>query len=147
MAGTMTGARDRTNSASRKAYSSRALRLIWHQLELVGHPAELGKRTGLHLLHRPAAMHLHRRFGDADIAGDLFAEAAARDLNHDLALPGAQRREALPDSDQSLFILPPGTIAREAELNGVEELLVAEWLGQELNGAALHRLHRHGNVA
>src|SRR6266700_4418828 len=112
MAGTMTGARDRTNRASRKAFSSRALRLIWHQLEFVGHPAELGKRTGLHLLHRPAAMHLHRRFGDADIVGDLFAEAAARDLNHDLALPGASRGEALPEVVQALIIFPPCTIAR-----------------------------------
>ena len=66
-----------------------ALRLVRHQLELVDHSAELGKRTGLHLLHRPAAMHLHRGFGDADIVGNLFAQAAARHLNYDLALPGA----------------------------------------------------------
>jgi hypothetical protein len=33
-------------------------------------------------------MLLHRGFGDADIVGDLFAQAAARDLNHDLALRG-----------------------------------------------------------
>ena len=95
----------------------------------------------------PAAMHLHGGFGDADIAGNLFAEAAARDLNHDLALPGAQRFEALPEGGQSLFILPPSTIAREAELNGVEEVLITERLRQELNGTALHRLHRHRDVA
>ena len=47
------------------------------------------KRTGLHLPHRPAAVHLHRGFGDADIVGNLFAQAAARHLNYDLALPGA----------------------------------------------------------
>jgi hypothetical protein len=35
------------------------------KLEPVGHPAEFGKRAGLHFLHRPAAMHLHRGFGDA----------------------------------------------------------------------------------
>ena len=29
------------------------MRLIRDELELVGHSAELGKRTGLHLLHRP----------------------------------------------------------------------------------------------
>src|SRR6516165_7642162 len=43
------------------------------QLELVDYLAELWKRAGFHLLHRPAAMHLHRRFGDADIVGNLFA--------------------------------------------------------------------------
>jgi hypothetical protein len=76
--GTTTGApgsliRPRS-SASRKAYSSVELRLVWHQLEFVGHSAKLGKRTGLHLLHRPAAVHLHRIFGDADIV----ARAAVR---------------------------------------------------------------------
>jgi hypothetical protein len=53
------------------------LRRVGHQLELVSHSAEIAKRTGLHFLHRPAAMHLHRGFGDADIVGGLFAQAAA----------------------------------------------------------------------
>ncbi len=47
----------------------------------------------------------------------------------------------------ALFVLPSGTIAGEAELNSVEELLIPEGLCQELNGAALHRLHRHRDVA
>lgn len=34
-------------------------------------------------------MHFDRGFGDADIVGNLFTQAAAGDLNHDLALPGA----------------------------------------------------------
>src|SRR5215471_7732680 len=68
--------------------SSGALWLVRYELELVGHSAELGKRTGLHLLHRPAAVHLHGGFGDADIVGNLFAQAATRDLDHHLALPG-----------------------------------------------------------
>ena len=55
------------------------LRLLGHELELVGHSAKLGKRTGVHFSHRPAAVNLHRGFGDADIVGDLFAQAAARD--------------------------------------------------------------------
>src|SRR5262245_63932553 len=92
---------DRTNGASRKAYSSGTLRLVRNQLELVGHTAELGKRTGFHLLHRPAAMHLHRGFGDADIEGNLLAQAAARHLNHDFAFPRAERGEALPEVRQS----------------------------------------------
>jgi hypothetical protein len=59
------------------------------RLELLDHSAELGKRTRVHFPHRPAAMHLHRGFGDAAIEGNLFAQATTRDLNHDLALPGA----------------------------------------------------------
>src|SRR5262249_30052546 len=48
---------------------------------------------------------------------------------------------------QSLFIFPPRTITGKAELNGVEQVLIAERLGQKLNGASLHRLDRHRDVA
>ena len=89
---------------------------------------------GLHLVHQTAAMHLHGGFGNADIARNLFAEPAARDLNHDLALPGAQRLEAFPEGGQSFLILPLSAITREAELNGVEEFLITKRLRKELNG-------------
>src|SRR5271167_3719130 len=112
---------------------SGVLRLLGHELELVDHSAELGKRTGVHLPHRPATVDLHRGFGDADIAGNLFAEATARDLNHDLALPGTKRREALPKGGQSHFILSPSTITRKAKLNRVEQLLITERLRQEVD--------------
>src|SRR6202140_4392220 len=92
-------------------------------------------------------MHLHGGFGKADIARNLFAKAAVRDLNHDLALPGAQRLEAFPERGQSFLILPPSAITIEADLNGVEELLITERLRKELNGTTLHCLHRHRDVA
>src|SRR3954447_9392561 len=104
--------------------SAGALRLHGYQFELVRHSAQLGKRTGIHLVHQTASMHLHGGLGNADIARNLFAKAAVRDLNHDLALPGAQRLEASPEGGQSFFILTPAAIAREAELNGVEKLLI-----------------------
>src|ERR1700716_486608 len=94
-------------------FGSAVVLLLGYQLQLLRHSAERDNRGSPHLFHQTAAVHLHRGFGDADIAGNLFAEATARDLNHDLALSGAQRREALPESDESLFILPPSTIARE----------------------------------
>ena len=56
---------------------SGALRLLRYEVELVGHSSELGKRTGVHLLHRPAAMHLHGRFGNANIVSNLFAKTTA----------------------------------------------------------------------
>jgi hypothetical protein len=41
---------------------SGVLRLLRHKLELVGHSAELGERTGVHFPHRPAAVDLNRRW-------------------------------------------------------------------------------------
>ena len=32
-------------------------------------------------------------------------------------------------------------------MNGVEKVLIAERLGKKLDGAAFHRLHRHGDIA
>src|SRR5258705_13949868 len=94
-----------------------------------------------------AAMHLHGGFGDADIASNLLAKATVRDMNHDLALPGTERLEALAESRQGFFILTPGTITSEAGLDGIKKDLITEWLREELDGAAFHRLHRHGDVA
>src|ERR1700677_3040003 len=123
------------------------LRTFGHQLELLGHSTEFGKRSGVHLPHRSAAVDFHSGFGDTDFVGDLFAEATPRDLNHDLALPRTKRSEALPEGGRSLFILSPSAITRKAELNRFEQLLIPKRLCQELDGAAFHRLHRHRNVA
>jgi hypothetical protein len=53
---------------------------------------------GLHPLRKTAAVHLTPR-------------DTARDLNHDLALPGTQRREALAENDKSLLTIPQSEIA------------------------------------
>jgi hypothetical protein len=49
--------RGTSSSNVNKCVGSGAVRFIRYQLELVGHSAELGKGTSLHLLHRLAAMH------------------------------------------------------------------------------------------
>jgi hypothetical protein len=64
-----------------------ALRAVRYKFELVGHSTELRKR--MDLPHRLAAVNLHRSFGNAQIAGYLFAKAAARDRNRDVAFPWA----------------------------------------------------------
>src|SRR5260370_34545256 len=91
-------------------------------------------------------MDLHRGFRDTEVVGDLLAEAAPHDLDHYRAFPWAQRIEPRPERAQGLFILAPSTIASEAQLDRVDQVLITEWLGQELNGTALHRLHRHRDV-
>src|SRR5262249_55212693 len=98
-------------------------------------------------VHCPAAMHFDRCFRDADVVSNLFAEAAAHHLYHDLALPRAQRSEAVFQARQRLLTLPAYPVARKAELDGVKQILVAERLCEELDGAPLHRLNRHGNIA
>jgi hypothetical protein len=61
--------------------------------------------------------------------GNLLAKAATRDLNHDFALPGAQRAEALLERNNGLLALPPGAIASQAQLNGVQDDRETAWPG------------------
>src|SRR5580700_1971332 len=91
-------------------------------------------------------MHLHRGFGDADIVRNLFVEATRHHMEHDLPLAGAKGVETLPEHSQYPFTLLSGTVASEAGLNSVKQVLITEWLCEELYGAALHRLHGHWHV-
>jgi hypothetical protein len=81
-------------------------------------------------------MHFYGPFSESGIAGDLFAKAALRDVNHDLALARTQRFKTLLECSQRLFTRPPGTIMSEAGLNGIEKVLITERFCQELNGTA-----------
>src|ERR1700761_3658594 len=55
------------------------------EIDLIGHPHEVGKGTRIHLTHHPAAVDFYRDLADAEIAGDLLVETALDDLRHDLA--------------------------------------------------------------
>jgi hypothetical protein len=55
--------------------------------------------------------------------------------------------EPFPESTQRLMLLTSGAIARESEVNGVEKVLIAEWLREKLDGAPFHRLHTHWDIA
>src|ERR1700751_4813606 len=80
------------------------------------------------------------------MVGDLLAEAPLHNLDHYLAFPWGERFEARPERTQGLFILAPSTIASEAELDRVDQVLITERLGQELDSTRLYRLHRHRDV-
>src|SRR6516165_1447713 len=111
-----TGARPNAPAGAPQVGSG-ARRLMWHQIEEVRHPAELGKRTSLHLPHQVGAMHLHRRFGDTDIVGNLLVQATGHHMEHDLSLAGTERVETLSEPSQGLITLPSGSIARDSRLD------------------------------
>src|SRR5690349_22366157 len=57
-----------------------ALSAFRNKLELICHATQLRKRTGLHLSHQAAAMHLYGPLSETEIAGDLFGKSALRDM-------------------------------------------------------------------
>src|ERR1700749_3642361 len=92
-------------------------------------------------------MNLDGRFGDADISSYLFVEPPACDLHHDLAFARAQRFKSFSNRLLCSLIVEASLIACKADLDGVDQILIAERFRQKLNCASFHRLNRHWNVA
>src|SRR6266481_2353597 len=124
-----------------------ARRLFRCEVQLVGHPGQLRQGSRLHLSHDLAAMHFYSDLADADVEGDLLVEAASHHQGHHLALPGGKSLEARPQRGDCLFVLEPRAISREAQLDRVQQVLIAEGLGQELDRSSLYRLDGHRDVA
>src|SRR5215468_4822901 len=100
---------------------SETLWLLRFHIEDVSHPAELGKRTRLHLSHQVAAMHLHCTLREADIVGNLFVQATRHNMEHDLTLARAERVETRLEHGKRSFTLLTGAIASEAILDRVKK--------------------------
>ena len=115
--------------------------------ELVGEADELRDAAGLHFPHDLAAMHLDGHLADPELAGDLLVEPPGDDQRHHLALARGQRLEAGAQFGQPHLAGAAGAVLFERRADRVEQILVAERLGQELDGAGLHRPHRHRDVA
>src|ERR1700758_3447118 len=92
-------------------------------------------------------MDVYSSLADAEIPGYLFTETALCHLNHYFPLATTQCVEALLECARSLFLLLVGTILSERKIDRIEQVLLPKWLGQEFNGAALHRLYRHRDIA
>ncbi len=78
---------------------------------------------------------------------DLLVQQAGDDQRHDL--PFARRERRVDDFEA--HAAPPRARVRcgcaRAPADGAQQHVVVERLGQELDGARLHRLHRHRHVA
>jgi hypothetical protein len=78
---------------------------------------------------------------------DLFVQTAGHHHGHHLAFAGGERLEARPQGGDCPFVLQPRSISRKAQLNRVQQILIAERLGQELDRSSLYRLDGHRDVA
>ncbi len=92
-------------------------------------------------------MDLHRHLAQLEMSCNLFVPAAADDERKDFSFARGQRIEALPQFGNNTGLKPPGAIALDPRLDRIEQMLLMQGLGQELDGAGFHRPHRHGDVA
>src|SRR6516164_4194075 len=84
---------------------------------------------------------------DADVVGDLLVEATRHHQCHHLPLTGGESLEARPQCGDCLFVFQKRAIACQTQLYRVQQVLIAERLGQELDCSSLYRLDGHRDVA
>ena len=78
-------------------------------------------------------MDFYSDLADADVVGDLLVESAGHHQGHHLTLTRGERLETLPQRSDCLFVLQPRAITRQPQLDRVQQVLIAERLGQELD--------------
>jgi len=92
-------------------------------------------------------MDLYRTLSYAHIGGDLLVQPALCNLREYAELARCQGLDTRSESAQRFIFLASDAIASEPEINCVKEILIAERLGEKLDGTPFHCLHTHRNVA
>jgi hypothetical protein len=116
-------------------------------VERCGHPHQVRQRIDLHLAHHLASVGLHRDLADAELDSDLFIQEAGDDQCHDLPFARGERGVTVPKCSYFRPVSKRGLAALDGLLDGIQQRIVPEWLGQELHRAGLHRLHGGRHVA
>ena len=97
--------------------------------ECIGHPHQVGQRTGAHLPHHIAAMHLGSDFADPKFTRNLLVHQTRRDQAKYLLFTPGQCFETSKRLGNRTFSDATITIALERKLNRIEKILFAEWFG------------------
>src|SRR6202047_2719395 len=92
-------------------------------------------------------MDLYGDLADTDVVGDLLVEAASHHQGQHFTLARSESLEPRPQRCDRLFVLQPRAISREAQLDRVQQVLIAERLGQKLDRSSLYRLNGHRDIA
>jgi len=92
-------------------------------------------------------MNLYRGFGGSEFSGYLFIEQAGNHPGQHLALARSERFQALPEHCGLRLPLSPGAVTIQRLVNRIQQILVAEGLGQEFDGSRFHCPYRHADIA
>jgi len=111
------------------------------EMQDVAHPHELGQGLRSHLAHDLSTVDLDGHLAHAELAGDLLVHAPEDHQRHDLAFARREGGKALPQVLQDGGLPALRTVALDAGVDRIEQLLVAKRLGEELDGPGLDRAH------
>src|ERR1700688_622444 len=92
-------------------------------------------------------MNLHGDFAGPEIRRYLFIEHPGNHQAHDLTLACGQRLVELSEFSNLSPLLACLPVTIQSLIDSIQQVLVAERLGQELYGPRFHGPHRHGYIA
>src|SRR5262245_38701521 len=91
-------------------------------------------------------MNLDGIFRSSELSSDLLIEHARDSHPEDIPLLTGQRLKALLQLYAFLFLFTPGAVPLQCEMNRIQEIQVAERLGQEFDCPRFHCADAHRNV-
>src|ERR1700674_2137747 len=91
-------------------------------------------------------MSFYSVFGGSNLSRNLFVEHAGDDHGDDFALSWRERFEALPQRCNFPFSVASRAIPFQCNVNRIQQILVAERLGEELDSSGLQGPHGHRDV-
>src|SRR5580658_1769232 len=115
--------------------------------DLLDHSHQVNKGFRVHLLHCPAALDLHGTFRGSELSRNLLVEHARDKHGDHLLLARSQQVEAPLKVRYFFLLFTSGTILLQCKTNSIEQILIAEWLGEEFDCPSLHGANTHWNIA
>src|SRR5262245_12808266 len=107
---------------------------MWSRLEGLDHLDQVGQRSSAHLPRQLATMDFDSDLGETHLGRDLLVHQPGRNMLQYFALALRQSGEPGAQANLRLLLLAPGAVALEREPHRVENVFVAERLGQKLDG-------------
>jgi hypothetical protein len=92
-------------------------------------------------------MELDRSFGGSDLRGYLLVKQTGNYPTQYFLFAWTQQHKMFLQGREFGLLLAPYSVLLNRPNDRVEQFLVVEWLGQEVNRARFHGTDRHGNVA
>jgi hypothetical protein len=114
--------------------------------EFVSDSYQVNQRSSTHLATQLAAKYLYRGFARADPLRNLFVQQPGHHKGQDFLFAPRESVSSLSEQLQICLVSPPNPVSFECEVHGIEQILIAEWLWQELNSARFNGADRHGNI-
>src|SRR6185312_9193916 len=99
--------------------------------QFVGHSYQIGQSFRVELGHQLVTMHLYRHFAQTDLGCDLLVEETRGYQRQDLALSTTEAVVPRPQLTGSKLCIETGTVLVECGVNRIEQVLLANRLGQE----------------